>query len=518
MKRVLFVVIDALASRIVRPALESGQLPYLDALARAGWVNWNNTAIFPSITPAATAALITGEYPTQTGIAGAYYYDTERDLVHYYGDDFWMVLRQGFGHFFEDFLVNLNDRQLRAPTLYQVVEQAGGRAACLNYLWFHGDHEHTVHVPWLLRFWPTVPFSKSVHGPEWLALGDFVKPRVGARRKRLRGKGGLRYRFGISDRTTSQYLLKLAKYGPLPELTVAYFPNNDFKSHREGPQQALSCVKAVNETLGMLMESAGGVDAFLRDTNVVITGDHSQSDLPYDQARTGIVVNELLHGFQQADAGRPWSSGDEVMACPNMRAAQLYLRPNAWPRRYELVDNLLRDERVDQVFWFENGTGDHARYFAATRDRGRLEFWPESGSGAQAHDEYGGGWTWNGDLATVDGRVDDEGTLRFGDYPNAFERIVTGFNERVSGDVWMTSRVGYEFRLSIASNNAAGSHGSLHALDSLSPLFVAGPDVPSWPQTPRSVDIAPLCARMLGLPSNRPLGASHVTAERVARI
>src|SRR5688500_16974208 len=99
-KKVLLIVIDALASRVVRPAMEKGRLPNLQALVNAGWVNWNSTAIFPSITPAATAALVTGGYPIQTGIAGAHFYDHDQHRLHYYGDSIWPVLRKGFANFF----------------------------------------------------------------------------------------------------------------------------------------------------------------------------------------------------------------------------------------------------------------------------------------------------------------------------------------------------------------------------------------------------------------------------------
>ncbi|HBJ35797.1 MAG TPA: hypothetical protein DDZ51_13835, partial [Planctomycetaceae bacterium] len=75
MRKTLLVVIDALASRVVRPALEAGRLPTMQRLSEAGAVDWRCTAIFPSITPAATAALVTGEHPCATGINGAYFYD-----------------------------------------------------------------------------------------------------------------------------------------------------------------------------------------------------------------------------------------------------------------------------------------------------------------------------------------------------------------------------------------------------------------------------------------------------------
>jgi hypothetical protein len=44
------------------------------------------------------------------------------------------------------------------------------------------------------------------------------------------------------------------------------------------------------------------------------------------------------------------------------------------------------------------------------------------------------------------------------------------------------------------------SHGALHALDSLSPVIVGGAGVVALPRAMRSIDIAPLCMQLLGLP------------------
>lgn len=60
--------------------------------------------IFPSITPAATTSIVTGAYPSEHGIAGASWYDQEREEVAYYGDDFWVIARR-FGEFVRDFLI-----------------------------------------------------------------------------------------------------------------------------------------------------------------------------------------------------------------------------------------------------------------------------------------------------------------------------------------------------------------------------------------------------------------------------
>lgn len=517
MKKVLLVVIDALAARVVRPAMEDGRLPNLHALAQSGWVDWQSTAIFPSITPAATAALVTGGYTTETGVSGAYFYDYDQDRIHYYGDDIWTIITEGFGAFFEDFLVHLNNSQLRAETLFQQVERAGGRAASLNYLWYRGDHPQRVHVPWMLKLWPGVPFSAEVLGPTILSLGDFVSTKLELSGKPLTTKGGARLRFGFYDEGTAELLVQLAREGPLPNLTVAYFPENDYRSHDDGPEEALSAVAAVDDALGKLIAVWGSLPKMLQEVAVIVTGDHSQSELVEDEERRGIPLEDLLADFTIAPVGREWHEEDELMVCPNLRAAQIYVRPGSWPRRRQIADALLCDPRIDQVIWREDAGGSSGiRCRVATSDRGTLDFWPAHGAADGASDEYGTMWQWSGELGTVDARLAGPHDIVFGDYPNALERIVTAFDDRVSGDFWVTARPGFEFCLETIAVHRRGSHGSLHALDSLSPLIAAGA-VPRPAQTPRSVDVPALCLSVLGLPSPHPAGASHVAEGQKSR-
>jgi hypothetical protein len=196
------------------------------------------------------------------------------------------------------------------------------------------------------------------------------------------------------------------------------------------------------------------------------------------------------------------------MICPNMRAAQVYLRSDYWSRRNDILRRLVDDGRVDQVIWQES---EH-RYAVLTKNRGRLDF-ALSRDGRGDRDEYAAMWEWEGDLSALGALVHD-GRLQFTDYPNAFERIAASFDDRVSGDIWVTSRLGYEFQVTGTKVNRRGSHGSLHADDSTSPLIVAGCHAELLPRCgPRSVDISPLCLSILGLRSRLDVGASHASGE-----
>lgn len=332
-------------------------------------------------------------------------------------------------------------------------------------------------------------------------LGDLVAGRPREEEDVIDAPGGLFRRFGFQDDSTASFLLEIARQNAWRDLTVAYFPDNDFESHSAGPTSAISTLENVDRHLGELFEVCGGIESFLRDTSILITGDHAQSDLISDEEARGIPADELLEDFSVVKAGEDWTNDDQLMVCPNMRACQIYLRRGRWAHLEEIVDSLLAEQRVDQVIWRTDSDDDLYRYHVRKRDSGELTFWEsESGRGSDA---FGNTWDWSGSLKGIDAKVPDSRRITYGDYPNALERIATSFAKPAGGDLWATARVGHEFKLPETALHAGGSHGSLHAWDSTSPVILAGaPGGVSLPRHLRTVDAAGLCLRILEVDQN----------------
>jgi hypothetical protein len=216
----------------------------------------------------------------------------------------------------------------------------------------------------------------------------------------------------------------------------------------------------------------------------------------------------VLGQYRLASPGSGWDNDAELLLCPNMRAAEVYLNPDGELSQEAAVDTLLRDSRIDQVIWREHGA-DAEWLHVRTRDRGTLRFRPAS-DGRGVADEYDGRWVIHGDLAVVDARV-EHNQIRYGVYPNALERVANGVDRPQLRHLWVTARVGYEFQVPGQNpHRGGGSHGTLHELDSLVPLLVAGADLP-FSRTPRIVDVAPLCAGLIGVPVETRVGQSHGT-------
>ena len=496
--KVLLIVIDAASPRVVCPAIQTGHLPNLQRIASAGSLHQGSVTIFPSITPAATSSIITGAYPAEHGIAGASWYDEARNEVAYYGDDFWVIAKEGFGAFLRDFLVRLNGDRLKAPTLFELIERTGRSAACVNYLVYRGNVPHQINVPWLLAALPGVPFTETVEGPSLLCLGDFVTPRT-PRGRKVRDKGGLLHRFGMDDASSAQMLCQLAADGLLGDFTLAYFADNDYRSHEVGPHAALPVIERVDHALGQLFDAAGGFERFIRDTTIIVTSDHGHCEILPDRDRAVVLLDRLFADFRQADIGRAWRDRDEIMICPNMRAAQIYVRHPSRALVERLTRAALADARVDQVLWHTRLSGSGGDTYVVESQRGRLEFWRGTNNGDHARDAYGTAWSWRGEPGALQLEMDG-GEVQSTEYPNAFERIAGALDAGASGELWLTARPGCEFEVPGGKAHVGGgSHGALHALDSYSVAVAGGPHMPHLPTSMRSIDIAPFCMHLLGL-------------------
>ena len=148
MKRILLLIIDALTEPLLEEEMENGRYPNFKKLTEAGHLQ-ECISIFPSITHAALASIVTGEYPNKHGIIASHWYNFSEEKVAYFSGSLAMMLRKGVGNFFREFLLDLNNDYLKAITLFQLLERKGFETACINFPIYRGDVSHEVNMPLL---------------------------------------------------------------------------------------------------------------------------------------------------------------------------------------------------------------------------------------------------------------------------------------------------------------------------------------------------------------------------------
>jgi hypothetical protein len=237
----------------------------------------------------------------------------------------------------------------------------------------------------------------------------------------------------------------------------------------------LSAVEQADASLGLLVDAAGGWGAFLDRYAIMVVADHGQSSV-VRAADAQLPVSDLKL-FRSSRHSDP-DACDLAVAASN-RVAMAYLLPGGRLTASEVAHRYARHPAADVVMWQEGA------WFAARRDGGELRF----RRGGSHVDERGNRWEVAGDADLLDPR----------DYPNALERIEGAVACATSGDVIVSAAPGDEFADAGGQHHAgAGSHGSLHAVDSLVPLITAGFDGgPGLPAQPSITDLKPLAVRTL---------------------
>jgi hypothetical protein len=169
--------------------------------------------------------------------------------------------------------------------------------------------------------------------------------------------------------------------------------------------------------------------------------------------------------------------------CPSQRGAMVYALnpPERDAMRASVVARALAIDGVDLVAWLAYDPHDQPveGVVVSAPDRGELRFAP----GGDLRDARKVSWHVDGELSVLDATVrGGESTLETPAYPDALSRLWSALTCPTAGEVLLSAAPGYEFvDWGGAAHVGGGSHGSLHASDSLAPLVLCGIDPPSDP-------------------------------------
>jgi Type I phosphodiesterase / nucleotide pyrophosphatase len=469
-KPALLLVLDGIRPDVLRAAIRDGEAPHLGVLAERGDTVWDAVSVFPSITPAATAAIATGEAPARSGIVGHAWYDEGERRVVVYGAMTETVMASGPIKVFHNNVWRMNRDDLHAATLFETLHDRGFDGACVNFPVRRGPHTHPIRMKTIESYLRGGRYlGPSVEGPKEYFMGDLFYSRDTGFSGR-RANGGVLRSVGINDDYAARVGAMLIKDRAAP-FNLVYFFKGDSIAHHHGLEAQRRWLATADEYVARIFDAGGGTEQILEDYTVLALSDHGHAPLlpknRYVDLRT--IPGQVVSSGVKARFG----NGTTVVVVPNGRSALLYLRDDV--ELDPVVEGLVGRRGVDLAAWMEGG-------WATVRRPGReVRFRP----GAGPADPYGRPWELEGDPLALDIRVSD-GLLRYGDYPDALERLWGCLRSPRCGDVVLSATPGYTFGEISGGYHTASDHGSLHASDS--EVFVLASGVPA----PRRItDVAP---------------------------
>ncbi|HTA98733.1 MAG TPA: alkaline phosphatase family protein [Solirubrobacteraceae bacterium] len=477
--KLVLCVIDAMAPAMLERAVAAGEAPTLAALMERGLYVPDCVAAFPSVTPVCAASIVTGTWQDRHDIPGMCWYDRAEQRYVEYGSSFRASQRVGLTRQLTDTVYNMNGSHLsrETPTVFESLDDEDVRTAGTTYLMYRGRHLHKPQRDSPLTRIASTLMRHSVMGPRELFYADIFA----SRRTGCRSSLGMP---GVRDRHSGCVGSYMVEHD-LFDFLLLSLPDNDWHSHRAGPEGQVRSIALADVQLARVMEAAGGVEPFLAEHAVIVMADHSQAPVT-----AAIPLSEEL---AQLDVISPGSRTRRpgIAVCPSQRAAMVYVLDSERPERVrsDVVRAALGIDGVELAMWLERDAhGAPMEAVIAAPGIGELRFCP----GGDDLDLDGRAWSLEGSLAVLDAKRRD-GRLICPDHPDAFDRVWSALTCPTSGDVLLSAAPGCEFSdLGGQAHVGGGSHGSLRGEDSLGALILCGVDVPQAPRQWSIRDLAPL--------------------------
>ena len=477
-RKLILCVVDSLDTVMLERAIDADAAPTFRKLIERGTLIRDCVSTFPSVTPVACSEIATGVGPDRHWVSGMnWYHRVERRYVEYGSS---LEATRAFGLFrtLYDTVYNMNMAHLshEVETIFERLGDAGVRTACTPFLIYRGRHRHELGLEGLLRrMAEAAKFHHAVWGPDELFYGELYASRKVPCRPTLA-------RPGTRDEYSACVGVELVEQD-LYDFLLLGLPDNDYHSHRVGPGESIESISHADACFERLVEAGGGIDAFLAENAVILLADHSQVDVDWPLPLTEALGEEWR--VLQPNSDRPQDA--ELAVSPTSRAGYVYVLEDGrrHARSHAAVRERLRElSGVDLIGWVSAGDGTPVERMGVgaplgedleavvQSDAGDLIFRPGPG----VEDRRGGRWDIDGELDVLDAEIRD-GRFESESYPDALARLWSALTAPHAGDVVCSLAKGYEcVDWGGASHVGGGSHGSLHAGDSLGPLLLVGLD------------------------------------------
>ncbi|MGH2979333.1 MAG: alkaline phosphatase family protein [Solirubrobacterales bacterium] len=489
MTKLVLVVVDALKPAMLERAVAEGRAPLFGEIMRRGRYHPDCVSVFPSVTPAAAAAITTGRLPDEHGVPSICWYHRGEGRYVDYGSSGAAVRTFGVLRTITDTVYNINFDHLsrRTPTIFERLEDAGVRTACTPFLIYRGRTRHEMGLQgWMRRVAQAANLRQAVYGPSELFYGElYASQDVDCQATLARP--------GTRDPYSGCVGAYIERYD-LYDFLLFSLPDNDHHSHTYGPQATTASIERADACLRQLADAGGGQERFLSDHAVILMSDHAQIAV---SRRINLMTS--LSDWRVLQPNDPDPASADVAVSPGARSAMVYALADSGARerlRGRVLRRLRSIEGVDLLAWLQ---GDEACLWS---DRGELRFAP----GNQLTDRRGLRWDVEGRLDAIEAETQD-GVVASRTYPDALRRVWAALRCPGAGDVLVSAQREYEFVDWGGSDHVGGgSHGSLRRGDSLAALAFlnCGPDVHDAANSDRQwsiTDVAGIVLDHFGVPA-----------------
>jgi len=516
MKKLVLAYVDSLRSDMLKRAITEGRAPTFGRLVKRGVLIEDCVSSFPSVTPVASAEMVTGVAGDRHWISGMnWYHRVERRYVEYGSS---LEASRAFGIFrsLHDLIYNMNLSHLNPgiETVFETLDDMEIRTAATPFLIYRGRHRHQVSLQGLtgkVVESGIVGIDYGTWGPKELFYGDiYASMPVPCKSSSVPGR---------RDQYSACCAAELVARNRFDFMLLS-FPDNDNYSHRHGPSASVTSIERADLCMADVIRAAGGMDGFLADHALILLADHAHTDVEKPLE----IIEGMARKFEVLRASEDRPGVAEVAVSPTSRAAHIYiLEEQDSPVRHRRVrEQAASIEGVELLSWLErpDGTplvrkgpghgGVEDPVVAVEREASQLRFTPADSRTAKAtvaesrgetvEDRRGRRWLVRGSLEALEASVED-GRIETPIYPDALGRLYSAMLAPHSGDLMVSAALGYEcLDWGGAAHVGGGSHGSLRWEDSEGPLLFVGcgPDSADERRQWALQDVAPIIRQHFG--------------------
>jgi hypothetical protein len=488
--KLVLAYVDSLRTDMLKQAIAEGRAPTFGRLVKRGVLVEDCVSSFPSVTPVASAEMVTGVAADRHWISGMnWYHRVERRYVEYGSS---LEASRAFGIFrsLHDLVYNMNLAHLNPgiETVFESLDDIEVRTAATPFLIYRGRHRHQVTLQGLtgkIAESGLASLDYGTWGPKELFYGDLYSSMpVPCKSSSVPGR---------RDQYSACCAAELVARNRFDFMLLA-FPDNDNYSHRHGPTASVTSIERADSCMADVIRAAGGMDGFLADHALILLADHAHTDVEKPLE----IIEGMARKFDVLRASEDRPGVADLAVSPTSRAAHIYiLEEQDNPVRHRRVRELAASiEGVELVSWLErpDGTplvrkgpghgGIEDLVVSVERDGRRLAFAPLRGSSAdrgaaqgfseEVEDRRGRRWMIRGNIEALEASV-EAGRIETPVYPDGLGRLYSAMCAPHSGDLMVSAALGYEcLDWGGAAHIGGGSHGSLRREDSEGPLLFVG--------------------------------------------